>query len=83
MELFKLKPCPICGKQPKVFRDYGYEESGYGAWCIIKCGTLFKKHIKIEVGKAEWERALYYACLRWNEMVDLTKDKLNEVTKDE
>lgn len=27
----RLKPCPVCGKIPKVKRNYAYEASGYGA----------------------------------------------------
>lgn len=79
MEKIELKPCPICGKQPKIKRDYGYEASGYGAWCTIKCGHIFKTHLKIEEGKASWERALYYASLRWNETVDLTNCYIAEI----
>jgi hypothetical protein len=79
MEKIKLKPCPICGKQPRIIRDYGYEANGFGAWCTIKCGGLFKRHLKIEEGKASWERALYYASLRWNETVDLTNSYKAEI----
>ncbi len=79
MEEIKLKPCPICGKQPKIKRDYNYEMSGFGAWCTIKCGCLFKTHLKIEEGKATWERALHYASLRWNATVDLTNSYKTEI----
>lgn len=62
-----LKPCPVCGKQPKVFRDIGYETSGFGAWCTIQCKPFLRKpHLKIEEGKATWERALKYGIERWN-----------------
>lgn len=63
-----LEPCPVCGKQPKVKRDYGYEGSGFGAWCVIQCKPLFRKpHLKAEQGKAQWYRALKYAAIEWNE----------------
>ena len=73
MEQIVLKPCPICGKRPRVIRDCGYEINGFGAWCTIMCGTLVKRHHIVEEGKDTWDRALYYASLRWNKMVDLTK----------
>lgn len=66
----ELKPCPFCGKKPKVIRDIGYETAGFGAWCIIQCKPFFRKpHLKIEEGKSTWERALRYATLRWNHRV--------------
>ena len=62
-----IKPCPVCGKQPKVKRDIGYETSGFGAWCIIQCKPLLGKvHLKIEEGKSTWKRAYQYAVERWN-----------------
>ena len=63
----ELKKCPICGKQPKVKRDYNYEASGFGAWCTIQCKPLIgRHHLKIEEGKATWDRALKYAIEAWN-----------------
>jgi hypothetical protein len=60
-------PCPVCGKQPRIYRDYGYEESGFGAWCTIECKPLFRKpHLKVECGKAEWKRALMGAVEGWD-----------------
>ena len=79
MENRELKPCPICNKQPKIHRDYAYEESGFGAWCTIECGNLFKRHLKVEGGKASWERALEGACLSWNKAVDLTNSYKAEI----
>lgn len=71
MSEIKLNPCPICGKIPKVKRDYGYEASCFGAWCTIQCKTFFRKpHLKIENGKSTWERAYKYAIEDWNEMVE-------------
>ena len=66
----KLKPCPVCGKLPKIKRDYSYESAGFGAWCTIQCKPFLRKpHLKIEEGKASWERALLYGAERWNRMV--------------
>lgn len=66
----KLKPCPICGKIPKIKRDYSLEANGYGAWCTIQCKPLFgKPHYKITHGKASWNRALRYAMIDWNNSV--------------
>lgn len=66
----KILPCPICGKIPKIKRDYSYESAGFGAWCTIYCKPFLKKpHLKIEEGKASWEPALYYGIKHWNEEV--------------
>lgn len=63
----ELKPCPICGKRPKVKRNYSYEYSGFGAWCTIQCKPFLRRPLlKVEEGKARWERALKYAIEEWN-----------------
>ena len=63
----KLKPCSKCGKLPKIKRDYGYESTGFGAWCTIQCKPFLRKlHLKVESGKAQWDRALQYAIEDWN-----------------
>ena len=63
----ELKPCPFCGRYPKIKRDYGYEESGFGAWCTILCKPFLRKpHLKVEVGKSTYKRALEYAIDEWN-----------------
>ena len=70
----ELKPCPVCGRQPKVKRDYAYESAGFGAWCTIQCKPFLRKpHAKIEEGKATWERALAYGIEHWNRRVDHDK----------
>jgi hypothetical protein len=62
-----LKPCPVCGKLPKIKRDYNYEHSAFGAWCTIQCKPFLRKpHLKIEEGKASWDRALKYGIEHWN-----------------
>lgn len=67
----QLKPCPVCGRLPVIYRDYSYEYSGFGAWCTIQCKPFLRKpHLKIEEGKAGWERALKYAVEHWNLFVD-------------
>ena len=75
MSEIKLNPCPICGKIPKVKRDYGYEASWFGAWCTIQCKPFFRKpHLKIENGKSTWERAYKYAAAHWNEATEEMKN---------
>lgn len=65
----ELKRCPVCGKSPKIHRDYGYESMGYGAWCTIQCKPILRKpHLKVEEGKSTWDRALKYAIERWDRM---------------
>lgn len=62
-----LKPCPKCGKIPKVYRDINYEIAGFGAWCTIECKPFLRKpHFKVEQGKALWTRAFEYAVNIWN-----------------
>ena len=65
----ELKPCPFYGRKPKIIRDYGYEAHGFGAWCTIRCKRFFKTHMKVEEGKATWDRALKYAIEAWNRRV--------------
>lgn len=63
----EIKPCPICGRIPKVKREYGFEANGYGAWCTIQCKPFLRKpHRKVEHGKATWDRAYKYAVEEWN-----------------
>lgn len=70
--LDRIRPCPVCGKMPKVYRDYGYEANGYGAWCTIECKPFLRKvHFKIESGKANWYRAVLDAIDRWNKTVEV------------
>lgn len=64
----ELKPCPICGRRPKVKRDYAYESAMFGAWCTIICKPFLRKpHRKIESGKASFQRAYEEAVNAWNE----------------
>lgn len=61
------EPCPVCGKQPKIYRDYGYEQAGFGAWCTIECKPFLRKpHLRVECGKATWKRALIGAMDGWD-----------------
>lgn len=67
----ELKPCPICGKRPRIKRDIGYETSGFGAWCTIQCKPFLRKpHLKVEHGKSIWDRAFLYAAYEWNRRAD-------------
>lgn len=59
-------PCPVCGKWPKTYRGFAYEDAGFGAWCTIECKPFLRKpHLKVECGKASWERALEGAFSSW------------------
>lgn len=69
MKNVRLNSCPVCGRRPKIKRDYYYESAGFGAWCTIQCKPFLRKpHLKVEEGKALWERALKYAVERWNKV---------------
>lgn len=59
-----LRPCPVCGKQPRVSVSYA---PGYGGWCVIQCKPLLRKpHLKVEEGKALLDSAIRRARVRWN-----------------
>jgi hypothetical protein len=62
-----IKPCPVCGKMPDIIRDYSYESAGFGSWVIIQCKMFLRKpHIKVESGKASFNRAFHEAVQMWN-----------------
>lgn len=67
----EMKRCPICGKEPKIMRDLGYEISGLGAWCTIQCKPFMRRpHLKIQQGASTWDRALEYGTEYWNLRVE-------------
>ena len=69
--MMELKPCPYCGKMPKMKRDVNYELNGFGAWCTIQCRLFLRKpHLKVEEGKASWARAMKHAIEAWNRRVN-------------
>lgn len=76
MQMNKVLPCPVCGKYPKIKRDYNYEASSFGAWCTIQCKPFLRKpHLKVESGKALWRSAYTDACEEWNRRCkDCSKD---------
>lgn len=72
----KCSPCPVCGKKPKIYRDYGFEGCGFGAWCTIECKPFLRKpHLKVESGKSTWKRALMSAFGHWNMRADDVAEK--------
>lgn len=67
----EMKPCPVCGKEPKVIRDIAYEVSWLGTWCTIQCKPFMRRpHLKIQRGASTWERALEFGIEYWNLFVD-------------
>ena len=64
-----LLNCPVCGKKPKIYRDYNYEYMSYGAWCQIKCKHIIGINFDTQCGKSTWDRALLGAVESWNDMV--------------
>ena len=72
--MFEVTKCPICGKEPKVIRDWAYESNGYGAWCTIQCKPFMRNpHLKIEEGKSTWDRALQFGVECWNQLANEIK----------
>lgn len=72
----ELRPCPICGRIPKIKKKYpmvrnnystGYHESYAYVICIIECKALFgKPHIRIEESGGDFEKVQRRAIDRWN-----------------
>lgn len=64
----KLKPCPVCGRMPKVrYRTFG----GYGSWVEVRCKPLFQReHLAVRHGAATMERAVDMAAEDWNRRAD-------------
>lgn len=71
MNEIMLRVCPVCGKEPRVKRDQSYEAAGFGAWCTIQCKPFLRKpHLRVESGKAQFQRAFEEAAEAWNQRAD-------------
>lgn len=70
-DLEKLKPCPICGKLPKLFIKAGYFSQETGV--ILQCKSKFgKTHLIVRKESSEsLEHLLEEANISWNSSVDL------------
>lgn len=64
MDEIKLKPCPVCGRMPKVwYRAFGV----CGAWVEVQCKPLFRReHLAVRYGAATMELAVDMAAEDWN-----------------
>lgn len=64
MDEIKLKPCPICGRMPKV----RYRAFGCSGFCVeLRCKPLFRReHLAVQHGAATMERAFDMAVEAWN-----------------
>lgn len=71
MDEIKLKPCPVCGRMPKVrYRAFGC----CGTWVEVQCKPLFRReHLAVQHGAAAMERAVDMAAEDWNRRVDYGK----------
>lgn len=60
---FKLKPCPFCGRMPKV----RYRAFGCSGVCVeLRCKPLLRKeHLSVWHGAATSEQALAMAADAW------------------
>lgn len=68
MSGIKLKPCPVCGRIPKVRRG---AIGCCGAWVEVRCKPLFRReHLAVQHGAATMERAFDMAADAWNRRVD-------------
>lgn len=67
-----LRPCPVCGKQPRVSISYA---QGPGGWCVIQCKPFLRKpHLKVEEGMTLLNCAIRYAKVRWNQEAERYPD---------
>lgn len=64
MDEIKLKPCPVCGRMPKV----RYSALGISGVCVeVRCKPLFRReHLAVWHGAATMERAFDMAAEAWN-----------------
>ena len=64
MDEIKLKPCPVCGRMPKV----RYRAFGCAGGCVeVRCKPLFRReHLAVLHGAAIVERAFDMAADAWN-----------------
>lgn len=71
MDEINLKPCPVCGRMPKVrYRAFGC----YGAWVEVRCKPLFRReHLAVRHGAATMELAVDMAAEDWNQGADYGK----------
>lgn len=62
-----LAPCPVCGKLPKLTRDYVFEEMTNKVCIIAKCKPIFgKPHIRIQVVGDNENNAINYCITSYN-----------------
>lgn len=62
-----LKPCPVCGKAPKVRIIPSAISAGLGGDVTIHCTPFLRKpHVKITKSAAVDIDALTYAAKKWN-----------------
>ena len=68
MEGIELKPCPFCGRMPKVrYRAFGC----CGALVEVRCKPLLRReHLAVQHGAALMERAFDMAVEDWNRRAD-------------
>ena len=63
-----LKPCPVCGRMPKV----RYSAFGCSGVCVeVRCKPLFRReHLSVRHGAATMGRAFGMAAEDWNRRAD-------------
>ena len=68
MDEIKLKPCPFCGRMPKV----RYRAFGCSGVCVeLRCKPLLRReHLAVQHGAATMERAFDMAAKDWNRRAD-------------
>lgn len=61
--MFELKPCPFCGRDPRMHKDQWKDTSGmkksYWVRCI-HCGSCSEEYRTAEQAAAAWNRRDYH-----------------------
>ena len=67
----ELKPCPVCGKKPKISIG-GFCEAGFSRYrCVVECTPFLRKpHLKVEEVWYSAEGAENIAVNEWNRSVE-------------
>ena len=67
----QLKPCPVCGKKPKVRTGWFYETGIYRYKCVVECTPFLRRpHLKVEETWYSAEGAENIAVNEWNRRVE-------------
>ena len=74
-----LEPCPVCGKQPKLYRDVEYEALGYGAMYMVQCKPFMgEPHAMVRHRGDDTKSAMIEAMYEWERVCRFGKRKTED-----